>query len=94
MANTVLNIEIEILEQISEEPWSLDRVLAMAEKYKEPWQVLNGLYGGQYINFFDEASQLLPEWKVLQLLRDQSLKGGHEKVFLMTSAKGRKYVYG
>lgn len=85
-------IELEFLEQISEDDWPLAQSVAFIEEHKEPWQVLNGLYSDKRIEFKDADGDALPNWKTQQILRNRDLSE-IPKIFVGITEPGLTRTY-
>ena len=85
-------IELEILEQISEENWPLHRAVEFIRKYKEPWQVLESLHHENCIKLLDKNQNSITVWQVLEILRNETEYNVPE-VFVAITELGLKRAY-
>lgn len=69
-----MNIELEVLEQILDEAWPMERALTFIRDYKDPWPVLEGLWRNGMIEFSDAHEMVMKAWEVEALFKTRKTK--------------------
>lgn len=88
-----MSMELEALEQIAENDWTLAQSLEFIGPRKDPWAVLSALYDDGCIDLLragEDAS--LPGWRVSEVFRNRHPSGNSEILVVVTN-KGVKRVY-
>jgi hypothetical protein len=86
-------IENEILEQVYEDKWRLDRVIELISKHKEPWKIVSSLKNDNLISLVDTNEKPLPDWKVEKIIREETMNVIPE-VFVVVTEKGLERANG
>jgi hypothetical protein len=85
-----MNVELDLLEQILDEEWTLAAVVSFLEGYgKDAWQILAGQYADGYIQFWSDQCDVIPEWHVREIVRTRRPVGG---VLIHCTEKGARLV--
>ena len=88
-------LEIEILEQIEDEPigrsvnWLCEFIRSLGDQ--DPIFVLRGMWRGGYIRFIDVTGVDVPNWKCEELLDRRSADCDAR---IIATAQGREWVHG
>ena len=85
-------IELEILEQISDENWSLRQIVDFVRQHKDPWQVLASLYKDNCIKLLDKNQEPIADWKVEEIFRNET-ECNVPEVFVVITDQGLKRAY-
>lgn len=92
---TEFNMEVEVIEQIKDEPlgrsagWVCDFLNSLG--HSEPFVVLHGMWRGGYLLLADAGGKQLPRWQSEQILRDGVQDSEAQ---LLATNKGAKWAHG